>query len=293
MKKTRVWLMAILLILQCCIMGCAQSDNGKDDAAGEVSSITTTCACPDNGEVSTITTAAQTMVNATTSNTTSASRFTVRTNVKGKFTIVKNATEMLDWIQSDDFADCTFKQSVRQLKLEHVLSVQSSNEEFALEHIEIYHNRTNIDFHFVNRNNEEINWSVELPTENMTENYLKTRAEVINQAIQKKYPTKKGPMLYAADDVYLLGKSRQTYVREYGYAAQGCIHEPVHALFVTDIDGFVLECSLGGNLSRNNWDNAYLNHFKFSYRDIIMPTTTNAATITTAMPALKDLTGGN
>lgn len=32
----------------------------------------------------------------------------------------------------------------------------------------------------------------------------------------------------------------------------------------------------------SNLDNAYLNHFKFSYRDIIMPTTTNAATITTA-----------
>jgi hypothetical protein len=54
MKKTGVWLMAILLILQCCISGCAQSDNGKDDTIGEVSTITTT---------------AQTTVNTTTSNT--------------------------------------------------------------------------------------------------------------------------------------------------------------------------------------------------------------------------------
>ena len=42
MKKVRVWFFAILLILQCCAFGCAQSDNDKDGAAGVVSTTTQT-----------------------------------------------------------------------------------------------------------------------------------------------------------------------------------------------------------------------------------------------------------
>ena len=208
MKKTRVWLMAILLILQCCIMGCAQSDNGKDNAAGEVSSISTT---------------AQTTVNTTTSNMTSATHTTTTQTTVRKTTErggsvahekFKSVEELFDWIHNGKGIAGMFRGAIQGLKLDRLLIIEAADEVFTLEYVRTFQRGSGwdaqIEYYFISEKGERV-------------------------------------CLYV-------------HLRD--------MHAPVE-----DIKKYV---------KSSNLDNAYLNHFKFSYRDIIMPTTTNAATITTA-----------
>lgn len=208
-----------------------------------------------------------TAVSATTSNSTE--NIDKDTGVPPRSSRFKSVKEMLDWIQNDDFADCTFKQTVRQLKLEQLLTIEPADDTFLLNYIEIRHINKGVLYHFTNEKDEQIYYSVLLPTENRTENYLEVNIIDINQKNQIKYTTH--PEIRADKEVSILGKSRKTYIRD--YAQEAIVREtgkttPVYALFLTDVDGYRIQGSLRGSWSRNNWDNKYLNYFQFSKQNI-------------------------
>ena len=263
MKNGFIFALSLLLLFSCCLCGCAYTDNSKHAVTESVPVNTTTYMPPDNGVITAATTV-QTTESTTTSSTTNARTFTAQTNVNGRFTIVGSVAEMVEWMQSDDSAMCTFKQMFRQTKTERLLCVQSDNAAFVLERIEIYHDNFNMDFHFINENNEEIVWRVDLLGGNTAETTLEARVETINQTLRKKFHTVTPPLLSAGDDVVILGKLRQTYISNFGRGAYGCIAEQLPALFLTDIDGFFVE----GSSLRKDWDKQMLDCFQFSYMEL-------------------------
>lgn len=181
----------------------------------------------------------------------------------------KSVDEMLDWIQNDDFANCTFKQTVRQLKLEQLLTILPADDTFLLDRIEIRHKDKYIMYYFTNEKNEQIYYGVLLPTENRAENYLEVDIIDTNQKNQMKYKT--FPEIRAAKEVSILGKSRKTYIRN--YAQEAIVREtgetkPIYTMFFTDVDGFEVRGGLLGSCATKNWDNKYLNYFEFSMHSI-------------------------
>lgn len=208
-----------------------------------------------------------TAVSATTSNSTE--NIDKDTGVPPRSSRFKSVKEMLDWIQNDDFADCTFKQTVRQLKLEQLLTIEPADDTFELEYINVRHTGSRIKYLFVNKKDERIHLNVDLPPMNLDANYLEAFIVDSNREQQKQYT--KHPEIHAGKEVIILENPRKTYIRD--YAQEAIVREtgkttPVYALFFTDVDGFKVQGSLRGSWSRNNWDNKYLNYFQFSKQNI-------------------------
>ena len=208
-----------------------------------------------------------TAVSATTSNSTE--NIDKDTGVPPQSSTFKSVAEMLDWIQSDEYADCTFKQTVRQLKLEQLLTIEPADDTFELEYINVRHTGSRIKYLFVNKKDERIHLNVDLPPMNLDANYLKSLYTITDRYAKIKYTTH--PEIRADKEVSILGKSRKTYIRD--YAQEAIVREtgkttPVYALFLTDVDGYRIQGSLRGSWSRNNWDNKYLNYFQFSKQNI-------------------------
>ena len=284
MKKHKHFLFCAVLLLCGALLlgaaGCGKAETPEDSSIPVVdATVSSSVDCTTTTETTTTTT---TTTGATTTTTTIGPTGTTGKGTTGttsayvgdgigvppRSSRFKSVKEMLDWIQNDDFADCTFKQTVRQLKLEQLLVIESIDDAFWLEDIEVRHTGTRINYLFVSEADERIHLNVDLPPMNLDANYLEAFIVDSNREQQKRY--EKCPELLVGPEAVILGKSRKTYTRDYG---QTIVREtgkttPIYALCFLDIDGYKLQGSLRGSLACNNWDNKYLDHFRFSMQTI-------------------------
>ena len=288
MKQTKRTFFVLLLCgaLLLGAAGCGKAETLEDSsipvADATVSSSASSTTTTEDTTTTTTETTTTTTTGATTTTTTTGATGTTGKGTTGttsayvgdsigvppRSSRFKSVKEMLDWIRNDKFADCTFKQTVQQLKLEQLLTIEPADDTFDLNYIEIVHKYKCICYHFTNEKDEQFYYVVLLPVENRAENYLEVDIIDINQKNQMKYITH--PEIRVGKEVSILGKSRKTYTRDYG---QTIVQEtgkttPVYALFLTDVDGFEVQGCLRGSWLRSNWDNKYLDHFRFSMQTI-------------------------
>ncbi len=181
----------------------------------------------------------------------------------------KNIDEMLDWFLTDELADWTFKKTFRELNPEQILTIKSLDDDlYSLKSIKIYEGGEFVEYCFENPQEQEINFKIYLPSENPTIDYLKAYVTDFNERNKSLYNNP--PELCAGGEVVIFGKARKTYISDYGRVSDKETGDylALPALFVTDVDGFMVRGGLRGSWITENWDNKYLQHFEFSMQSI-------------------------